>query len=805
MEEKQYKYDAFISYRHCELDKFVAENLHKILESYDLPKSVKKKLGITTKAFKRVFRDEEELPLSSNLEDPIVDALENSKYLIVICSPRLKDSLWCKKEIQTFKKLRGRKNIFCVLIEGEPSDSFPEEVLYDEEKVTTKDGKTKTERIMVEPLAADVRGANNKEVLKKIKTEKLRLIAPMFGLDYDDLKQRQKIREQKRIIHIVTAVAVFSIAFAIYSLVMFITIQTQQNILATHQAIALAEQSTEYLKKDNRYDAVLKAYNSLTDFEYVTMPYTTDGEYALSEALGVYDVGVSFKAITVLKTDGIVDYIKVSPDDKYMAIYDESETITLFESNTLRVINKYTVRGSYANEYAFGFLGDKFAYINYDGDIKIVNSNDGNEVKSIDSDKTIISLRCNPNGKYISYMTSNNLYIYNVEEDREVTNIYNKDGYLKNYYYSENGDYLFVASVPTNFDINKEDTLTMHVIKVSEGKEINSFTLTAGYLEGVLTKGDNAYVLLNSSLGAKYHSIALSYNYIEGKMNWKNNYDNSWGKYIIKSFKEGTNDIAVTNNRNVVVLNAKDGKEVESFATDSDIINIYSFVNNNTYLVFLANGEVNYINMDTKKAVEYKGKYEFNVESYISAVHSENGFILIPENENRIILYEEKKNSKAQEENITLDYPSTDTISVLDVDKLKDEYGVKNRNLVDRMMYDTNKELLFVNYKNNDIAIYNVNDKKLIKTLTNVGKINHYFGKDKYGRTYIGDVSDSYILDKDYNKVGHIKNLAKLEDDRVIVRNDKKYYSIKIYTLDDLKKEAEDYLGPNYGDPDDEE
>ena len=128
MKEKNFKYDAFISYRHCELDKYVAENLHRILESYDLPKNIKEKLNITGKSIKRVFRDQEELPLSSNLEDPIIDALKESKYLIVICSPRLKESMWCKKEIETFKKLRGRKNIFCVLVEGEPKDSFPQEV-----------------------------------------------------------------------------------------------------------------------------------------------------------------------------------------------------------------------------------------------------------------------------------------------------------------------------------------------------------------------------------------------------------------------------------------------------------------------------------------------------------------------------------------------------------------------------------------------------------------------------------------------------------------------------------------------------
>ena len=34
------KYDAFISYRHCELDKFVAENLHKQLEAFKIPKSL---------------------------------------------------------------------------------------------------------------------------------------------------------------------------------------------------------------------------------------------------------------------------------------------------------------------------------------------------------------------------------------------------------------------------------------------------------------------------------------------------------------------------------------------------------------------------------------------------------------------------------------------------------------------------------------------------------------------------------------------------------------------------------------------
>ena len=64
--EKKFVYDAFISYRHTELDKFVAENLHKQLEAFRLPKSIaKRRKGQKTK-IERVFRDKEALPLTSN-------------------------------------------------------------------------------------------------------------------------------------------------------------------------------------------------------------------------------------------------------------------------------------------------------------------------------------------------------------------------------------------------------------------------------------------------------------------------------------------------------------------------------------------------------------------------------------------------------------------------------------------------------------------------------------------------------------------------------------------------------------------
>lgn len=59
----EYQYDSFISYRHSKLDKFVAEELHKQMESYRFPRKIARKLG--KKKISRIFRDKDELPLTN--------------------------------------------------------------------------------------------------------------------------------------------------------------------------------------------------------------------------------------------------------------------------------------------------------------------------------------------------------------------------------------------------------------------------------------------------------------------------------------------------------------------------------------------------------------------------------------------------------------------------------------------------------------------------------------------------------------------------------------------------------------------
>jgi len=192
-----FTYDAFISYRHSSPDDKIAENLHRALEEYVVPGSLVKK-GFP-KRLTRVFRDREELPTSNSLTDGIRDALQQSRFMIVVCSRRTPSSKWIAKEIEIFKSLGRGRQILALLIEGEPEESFPP-LLREARKITAAHDGTATEEVEeISPLAADIRAASLPESLRLLRDEKLRLLAPLLGCSFDDLKQRHRQRFLRRV------------------------------------------------------------------------------------------------------------------------------------------------------------------------------------------------------------------------------------------------------------------------------------------------------------------------------------------------------------------------------------------------------------------------------------------------------------------------------------------------------------------------------------------------------------------------------------------------------------------------------
>ena len=180
---------AFISYRHQSPDQEIAKKLHTAIETYRIPGSIRKKTG--KKRMGRVFRDQEELPLSADLGSDIEAALANSEWLIAICSPRYLESRWCLREMEYFLEHKGRDRVLVVLTEGTPETSFPDMLRFeaDENGVLRES----------EPLAANVCGDSLPQQLKKLKGEQLRLFAPMLSVGYDDLKRRARQRRIRTI------------------------------------------------------------------------------------------------------------------------------------------------------------------------------------------------------------------------------------------------------------------------------------------------------------------------------------------------------------------------------------------------------------------------------------------------------------------------------------------------------------------------------------------------------------------------------------------------------------------------------
>ncbi len=180
---------AFISYRHQSPDQEIAKRLHTTIETYRIPAAIRKKAGL--KRLGRVFRDQEELPLSSDLGGDIEAALDRSKWFIAICSPRYPESRWCLRELEYFIQHKGRERVLVVLTEGTPETSFPEQLRFE----TDENGL----RREAEPLAANVCGAGLPQQLKMLKREQLRLFAPMLSVGYDDLKRRARQRRIRSI------------------------------------------------------------------------------------------------------------------------------------------------------------------------------------------------------------------------------------------------------------------------------------------------------------------------------------------------------------------------------------------------------------------------------------------------------------------------------------------------------------------------------------------------------------------------------------------------------------------------------
>ena len=378
---KTVKYDAFISYRHCEPDSDIATRLQKKLEGFRLPKDIAKKLGRTR--LSRVFRDETEFAVSDDLTQAIDEALLNSKYLICICSPEYLKSEWCRKEIESFLRYHDRKHILLVLADGEPNEAFPPEVIYEDVYKIGSDGNPYWSKVAREPLAADCRGADAKERNSKIDKAAMRLIASILGLKFDDLQQRHRQEEYKRTRNRVLIVFGVLVVFLAVSLGFLFRIAKQnveiarqnaeiaeQNeIISLKYADTLAQTSDNLLRDGKRTDAVYAARLALADEK--TDNYSELATKALVKALGIYDLPNTFGCDNdVLLPSSVLDDLAVSSNGGYASFKDLDGVRYIVDLNTgatvMTFVENLDEDFAFDGEKGFVFRRQDYNYSYYD-------------------------------------------------------------------------------------------------------------------------------------------------------------------------------------------------------------------------------------------------------------------------------------------------------------------------------------------------------------------------------------------------------------------------------------------------------
>lgn len=181
MEDSTYKYNAFISYRHHPKDMKAAKKLQNLLEGDIIPAQ----LGIKKKRL-RICRDESEFSVGSSLSEEIRTKLRESDFLIFICGSETKESPYCMEEIRYFKEIHNGRldKVLILLLEGDPARVLPEELTYEMREERKPDGSVCFEKHTIEPLYCNIRAESEKDSMRLLKNEFLRLAAPLLGCGY---------------------------------------------------------------------------------------------------------------------------------------------------------------------------------------------------------------------------------------------------------------------------------------------------------------------------------------------------------------------------------------------------------------------------------------------------------------------------------------------------------------------------------------------------------------------------------------------------------------------------------------------
>lgn len=282
------KYTAFISY--SAQDRGLGQRFHTALERFRVPRALRGRVsqfGRIGKGIGPIFRDRTDLASHESLSDALTEALADSRYLVVLCSPSSAASRWVNEEIREFRRLGRADRVIPVLVGGEPdvfaadtrpSGAFPPALIADLDPGA-------------EPFAPDLRESHARDSGDGFEMGLLKVLARMLDVPLSELTQRHfeaERRKRRLALAVAGVMAVLAVGASVggwYS--------WQQTLLANtrlSQTIEVAARQIDVARRfRSRYGVPRAVINELfsgaeNDFEIIVTQAGTTPELSLGRA-----------------------------------------------------------------------------------------------------------------------------------------------------------------------------------------------------------------------------------------------------------------------------------------------------------------------------------------------------------------------------------------------------------------------------------------------------------------------------------------------------------------------------------------
>jgi len=356
-------YDAFLSYTHR--DRPVAAGIQKGLHQ------IGRRLG-QLRAL-RVFRDDTNLEVSPDLWHKITEALDSSRFLIVVLSPLASQSYWVDREVGYWLQHRGRERLLLVLAGGGLQWDADRQRFDPQVSDAAPPVLTEPAALLAEPFYIDVSEDAPWDPRAATLRDKISaLAAPIHGkpkdqLVGDDLHEQRRFRRLRAVaiagLAVLTVVAVIAAAVAV--------VQRGHAIEQRNAAIALRlDAEAQSMLAGDRPGNDARAFQELLAAQKLA-----ELDHKKPDDGPVFDALVARpNTIKVIDTQRPLTYMAVSPTGDRFVTSSLTNGVRWWKTDTGKQIAQ---SGISANGLAFSPDGTRLAAATGAGDVGMWDTHTG--------------------------------------------------------------------------------------------------------------------------------------------------------------------------------------------------------------------------------------------------------------------------------------------------------------------------------------------------------------------------------------------------------------------------------------------